>query len=138
MSLVKLLLETGAGIDWRNPGPGKSSRQAAAEQQQWTALHYASLTGNYDVVRLLLERGAAVEVRLVVRLQLGRTVVDCAGRGGGGGLPHRDPAHARHCSRQTRDRGASSQVWSANHIDSLEINCLHCSKILFQYSKRTF
>ena len=27
--------------------------QASPEQQHWTALHYATMIGNYDVVRLL-------------------------------------------------------------------------------------
>ena len=29
------------------------SDQASPEQQHWTALHYATMIGNYDVVRLL-------------------------------------------------------------------------------------
>ena len=38
-------------------GPSKQSRHANPEQQSWAALHYATTTGNYDVVRLLLEKG---------------------------------------------------------------------------------
>ena len=38
-------------------GPSKQSRHASPEQQSWAALHYATTTGNYDVVRLLLEKG---------------------------------------------------------------------------------
>ena len=61
VTVVKLLLETGASIDYRNPGTGRGSKHANPEQQYWTALHYATMTGNYDVVRLLLEKGSNVE-----------------------------------------------------------------------------
>jgi hypothetical protein len=34
-------------------GPEKTAhQQASPEQTHWTALHYATITGNYDVVRL--------------------------------------------------------------------------------------
>jgi hypothetical protein len=33
-------------------GPEKTAhQQASPEQTHWTALHYATITGNYDVVR---------------------------------------------------------------------------------------
>jgi len=61
VSVVKVILETGASIDFRNPGNEKATEHSSPEQQYWTALHYATMTGNYDVVRLLLEKGANVE-----------------------------------------------------------------------------
>lgn len=70
VGVVRLLLETGAGIDWRNPGPVQGCAEASPEHQHWTALHYATMTGNYDVVRLLLEKGASVEGNVEVDLDI--------------------------------------------------------------------
>ena len=71
VGVVRMLLETGASIDWRNPGPERSGCiEASPEQQHWAALHYATMTGNYDVVRLLLEKGASVEGNIDLELDI--------------------------------------------------------------------
>jgi len=70
VAVVKLLIETGASIDWRNPGPERGCLEANPEQQHWTALHYATMIGNYDVVRLLLEKGASVEGNIDLDLDI--------------------------------------------------------------------
>jgi hypothetical protein len=55
---AKELLDTGeCAIDWINTDvePGSASRQPA-----WSAVHVAARNGFADVVKLLVERGAAV------------------------------------------------------------------------------
>jgi len=88
VGVVRMLLETGASIDWRNPGPERSGCiEASPEQQHWAALHYATMTGNYDVVRLLLEKGASVEGNIDLELDiLTETPIQLAAASGRGEL----------------------------------------------------
>ena len=49
--IVEVLLAKQADVGWRNPGGG------------WTALHRAAYEGHTVIVRLLIARGAAIDVR---------------------------------------------------------------------------
>ena len=58
IGVVRLLLDVNsAGVNFKNKGPTGQCKQANSEQQNWCALHYATVTGNYDIIRLLLEKG---------------------------------------------------------------------------------
>ncbi|XP_023349205.1 ankyrin repeat and BTB/POZ domain-containing protein 2 [Eurytemora carolleeae] len=58
---VKLLIDLGAIIDFRVSASEKWHTQVHPELTHWTALHFATMTGSYDVTRLLLEKGGNVE-----------------------------------------------------------------------------
>lgn len=61
-SAIQTLLEAGANLNVEVPAAGHQSYPAIhPETQHWTALTFAACQGNFQAVRLLLDRGAHVE-----------------------------------------------------------------------------
>lgn len=59
---LQVLLDAGASADIEVPAMGTAACLAIhPETQHWTAVTFAACRGNYQVVRILLERGAHVE-----------------------------------------------------------------------------
>lgn len=58
---MRFLLSRGADIGVRVKLVGSTYRMVSGLRTGWTALHFASISGSMDVVRLLLERNANVD-----------------------------------------------------------------------------
>uniref|UniRef100_T1JAW8 ABTB2/3 histone-like domain-containing protein n=1 Tax=Strigamia maritima TaxID=126957 RepID=T1JAW8_STRMM len=59
--MVRTLLKAGANINIETPPSSTSHPNINPQYQMWTALTYATLQGNMNIVKMLLENGATVE-----------------------------------------------------------------------------